>query len=382
MPSASRLRLALWGATLAVGVSTMVALPAGAAGVVGGPRLGTRGVVVASDAPPLPAGISAAGWVLADLDTGDVLAARNPHGRYLPASTLKMLTAVTLIPRVPRLEMLGASNKDISVEGSKVGLVPGVRYRADQLFTALLVVSGNDAANALASAAGGPARTVALMNAEAHRLRATDTVARTPSGLDAPGQHSSAYDLALIARAGMTMPDFRRYVATRMSYIPAPGGRRFQVYTHNRLLLHYSGAVGIKNGFTVAARASFVGAATRGGHTLVVALMRANPTVWKEAAALLSWGFAARSRVTPVGRLVAPVGADPAEVAAADGGGRAAALHHRNAAAPTRRAGMPLPATAAGAAVLMFGLLLLARVRVVRRRRRRRRRLRSAAGRA
>src|SRR4051812_18593134 len=93
---------------VAVAVTAIaVALPTGSAaaappqGALGGPGLHTAGVVTGSPRP-LPAPLSAASWVLADLDSGAVLAARNPHGRFAPASTLKMLTAVTVIPQLPR----------------------------------------------------------------------------------------------------------------------------------------------------------------------------------------------------------------------------------------------------------------------------------------
>jgi D-alanyl-D-alanine carboxypeptidase (penicillin-binding protein 5/6) len=278
---------------------------------VGGDLLAARGLVVASGAPQLPA-TAAASWLVADLDTGEVLATRDPHGRYAPASTLKTLTAATLIPKLDSATMVTPTFDDVNVEGSKVGLVEQVRYPVSELFTAMLVVSGNDAANALATANGGLPKTVAEMNAEAQRLQAFDTVARNTSGLDAPGQRSSAYDLALIARAGMQLPLFREYVAIKRSHIRGRGKSAIAISTHDKLLYNYPGAIGIKNGYTTKARATFVGAATRGGHTLVVTLMKTNPRYWPEAAALLDWGFAAKSAgVPPVGHLVDPV-PDPA----------------------------------------------------------------------
>ena len=108
------------------------------------------------------------------------------------------------------------------------------------------------------------------MNAEARRLQAYDTVAKTPSGLDKPGQLTSAYDLALISRAGLADPDFRRYVSTRLADFPAPRGKTYQIANHNRLLGRYKGMIGVKNGWTSKARASFVGAAKRDGHTIIV----------------------------------------------------------------------------------------------------------------
>src|SRR3954453_15948209 len=133
---------------------------------VGGPLLTGRGVIAQPlpGAPALPTRMTSAAWLVADLDTGDVLAARGPHMRYLPASTLKTLTAGTLIPRLDPNELVRASQRDAAVDGSKVGIVPGMRYSVRKLFTAMLVVSGNDAADALAEAAGGVNKTVGLMN--------------------------------------------------------------------------------------------------------------------------------------------------------------------------------------------------------------------------
>ena len=277
---------------------------------VGGSQLATSGVVVAPGAPALPKGLSAGSWLVADADTGEVLAAKAPHERFLPASTLKTLTAVTLLPLLDPATTTVASEADAAVDGSKVGLVPGHGYTVDQLFTAMLVVSGNDAADALAEAAGGLPHTVELMNDEARHLQAYDTVARTPSGLDAAGETTSAYDLALIARAGLAMPAFRHYIGIVRSTMPAPHHKHFEIYTHNYLLTTFRGDIGVKNGYTVRAGATYVGAATRGGHTILITLMHAAPDFWPQARALLSWGFAARGRTTPVGALVGP--AEPA----------------------------------------------------------------------
>ncbi len=294
---------------LAGALACLLTAPAAAAeapGVIGGDRLATRGVVVSAGAPALPATF-AAGWLVADLTTGEVLAARDPHGRYAPASTLKVLTAETLIPNLDPTKLVQPTWDDVNVEGSRVGIVQKMRYSVKDLFTAMLVVSGNDAANALATANGGLATTLAQMNAEAKRLNAFDTRAMNANGLDHPKQLSSPYDLALIGRAAMQSSAFRGYVATKRHYLPAPGNKTIYIASHNRLLWNYDGAIGIKNGYTTRARATFVGAATRGGHTLIVTLMKTNPRYWPEAAALLNWGFKAKAAgIEPVGQLVDP----------------------------------------------------------------------------
>lgn len=277
-----------------------------ASGAVGGALMATRSTVVGEGAPPLPA-TTAAGWLVADMDTGQVLAAKNPHARYAPASTLKTLTAETLIPRLDPNQKVRPTFDDLNVDGSKVGLREKLPYSVASLFTAMLVVSGNDAANTLADANGGVAKTVQEMNAEAARLHALDTHAVNANGLDDPRQLTSAYDLALIGRAAMQIPAFRHYVSIKNATVSAPGAPSFAISTHDKLLYNYPGAIGIKNGYTVKARATFVGAATRGGHTLIVTLLRTNPRYWPEAAALLDWGFKATAAgAQPVGQLVDP----------------------------------------------------------------------------
>ena len=318
--------------------------------VVGGKRLGTDGLVVDRDAPPLPR-LSASSWLIADLDSGQVLAARDAHGRYAPASTLKALTALTLIPLLEADRKAVPTFDDINVEGSKVGLVERVGYPMSELFSALFLASGNDAANVLATAVGGQEATAALMNDKARSLRAYDTRAVNPHGLDADGQVSSAYDLALIARAGMADPQFAAYAAAERGSVSAPGTARIEMYTKNKLLKSYDGALGIKNGYTSRARASFIGAAERDGRRLVVTLMKADPKVADEAIALLDWGFSVAGGIDPVGELVDP---EPAGEALSAG---TTTVQGRTAAVPGDGGGSGVPVTLGGIALAAAAVL-------------------------
>jgi D-alanyl-D-alanine carboxypeptidase (penicillin-binding protein 5/6) len=324
--------------------------------VVGGQLLASPGIV-ASLVPGItaPPAAKASSYVIGDLDTGEILAAKNAHGRFAPASTLKTLTALTFIPRLPPSLGIQATNADAAVDGTKVGVVPGQWYSADSLFKAMLMMSANDAAMTVATSRQSLPTALRLMNAESARLQALDTVAKTPNGLDARGQTSSAYDLALISRAALNVPAFRTYVATKRSIFPAPHHKHYQIYTHDHLLLNYRGAFGVKNGYTVAAQASFVGAATRGGHRLIVALMHGEPDLWKDAAHLLDWGFRADGVVTPVGQFVDPVlPTASATVAPAVSHTGALARHS------SKRLHLPLTPMAAGAGVVVaFGALRL-----------------------
>ena len=282
--------------------------------VVGGEQLAARTVVTdLPDGVPAPPKFTAAGWVLADLDTGAVIAARNAHGRYLPASTLKTLTVLTVMPQLDPAAVVHATNEDL-VEGTQVGLDPKSTYTVQQLLQGTMLSSGNDTATALARIAGGaggvPA-TVAAMQANAQRLGAFDTVVKNPSGLDAPAQLSSAYDLALVARAAMAMPDLRALVATKHGKFPGkqlPGKKRksYQISNHNTFLFNYDGATGVKNGYTVAARWTAIATATRGGHTYVLTAMRRGESSWRPQAAMFDWAFRYGARARPVGELVTP----------------------------------------------------------------------------
>lgn len=306
---------------LALALGALVAAPAGAAAtgvggdVVGGPSLASTGVIVTPGVgtAPLPT-IGAKSWVLADLTTGEVLAAKNPHRLGRPASTLKTLTAVTLLPVLDKETVHTVTYKEASADGGHVGIVPGASYTAWDLWHGLLLPSGNDAAAALAGAHGGMKKTVADMQATAARLQAADTTVRNPSGLDADGQVTSAYDLALIAKAALANEDFRTLTKT-ISYdfpgrMPKAGKDRktYKIYTQNRLLLRgYKGTVGGKTGFTSKAGRTFWAASTRGGHTLVVTLLQISQPTETAAEALLTWGFRNRTTVTPVGTLVDPL---------------------------------------------------------------------------
>jgi D-alanyl-D-alanine carboxypeptidase (penicillin-binding protein 5/6) len=296
--------------------------PAGGIGpvgeYVGGPRLRSRGLVLPAHARPLPADLTATAWTLVDLDSGDVLAARDPHGRYQPASILKTLTSVTLLPALPGKRVVTVSQNSANAEGSAVGLVAGGRYTVDELFTGLLLMSGNDTASALAEAAGGVRRSVASMNQTAQRLGAYDTYVQTPSGLDGWRQLTSAYDMAIFLRAAVNMPRFVAYDRQATGRLPAQNihGRRYgSVWLGNQnenFLTTVPGALVAKNGFTDAASHTYLCAAKRDGRRLGVVFLRAQRyplDQWQQAAALLDWGFA-----LPLGARVGHLDAPPAQV--------------------------------------------------------------------
>ncbi|NUS62863.1 MAG: D-alanyl-D-alanine carboxypeptidase [Saccharothrix sp.] len=277
---------------------------------IGGQRLGECGLVLPPNAPVPPDGITAQSWLLADMNTGAVLAALDPHGRQRPASVIKVLLAMVVAKELAPNATVAATAEDTTQECTCVGLRPGAEYTVEQMLQALVMASGNDVAHALARRLGGVPSAIRKMNALAAELGALDTRAVTPSGLDAPGTSTSAYDVALIYREAMKYPDFVTAVMKQRIDFPAPdGGGTVPVVNDNRLLTTYEGALGGKSGFTDDAQHTYVGAAERNGKRLVVVLLRGQqqPTrMTDQAARLLDYGFGLEPAASgnPVGRLV------------------------------------------------------------------------------
>jgi D-alanyl-D-alanine carboxypeptidase (penicillin-binding protein 5/6) len=353
--------------------------------VVGGIELSTPGLLVPVGAPAPPKGITADAWLVADLDTGEILGACAPHVRHLPASTQKLLTALTALPRLDPKQVVTVTDADLKIErgSSAVGLVKGGRYTVETIALGMLLNSGNDAAHVLARLVGGPQGIpggVAAMNAEARRIGAFDTTAVTPSGLDGAGQFTSAYDLALISRAVFALPTFRKYTATLSTVIPPqpPKFPSFQIQNENRLLQRFPGAIGGKTGFTDLSRHTYVGAAERNGRRLVVTMLRGEQRpqkLWQQGGTLLEWGFALPAGASIPGKLVTPEevatpSPEPEQPAAGPAPGAALTPSAGSAQLST---GQLTGLSLGGTAVALLVMVVVMRRRAVLRRRRRRR---------
>lgn len=310
---------------------------------VGGDRLGECGVIADPAAGPVPGRLTSAGWLVADLDTGAVIAAKDPHGRYRPASTIKTLLALVVADalsagKLHLEDVVTPDAEDWSQEGDSCGMGPGGHYTVRDLLNGLLVVSGNDCAHALARTLGGVATTLTMMNDTAKSIHALDTRATTPSGLDAAGMATSPYDLALIFRAALSHQIFREIIATTTYHFPGypprsdvpgdPPHPGYEMQTSDHLLLQgYPGMIGGKTGYTDDALKTFVGAAQRDNRTVLIVQMyglsTADNNYWTQAADLLDYGFRAPAEVR-VGDLVAgpnsstsappPASTQPAEI--------------------------------------------------------------------
>ncbi|MCW2592999.1 MAG: D-alanyl-D-alanine carboxypeptidase [Mycobacterium sp.] len=275
---------------------------------LGGEALGSCGIVAAPGTPPLPDDVSADAWVLADLDTGDVIAAKDPHARHRPASIIKVLVAMQSIRDLPIHKVIAGTADDAAAEGTKVGVGENGHYSINDLLHGLLMHSGNDAAHALSMQLGGMDTALSKINDLAGKLGGHDTRVATPSGLDGPGMSTSAYDIGLFYRYAWQNPIFSDIVSTRSFDFPGRGDAGYPIENDNKLLDNYPGAMGGKTGYTDDAGQTFVGAANRDGRRLVVVLMhgtRLPIAPWEQAAHLLDYGFATAPG-TKVGALIEP----------------------------------------------------------------------------
>nr|WP_237502872.1 D-alanyl-D-alanine carboxypeptidase [Streptomyces sp. SID8374] len=403
-------KIALTVASAAV-LSTLVLAPASAAekdkekdkepvpnhimSSVGGEQLSMNGTQVnlGPGAPVLPKGLTARSWIVADAENGQVLAAHNSHWRLPPASTLKMLFADTVLPALQPTSLTHTvKESDLAGVGegsSLVGVKEDHTYTVHDLWLGVFLRSGNDAVHVLSEMYGGIPQTVTAMQKHAEELQALDTTVVSPDGYDAPGQVSSAYDLTLIARSGMQKKDFREYAATASADFPGEkkkGKKRetFEIQNTNRLITGdngvdpYKGIAGVKNGYTTHAGNTFTGVAERDGRVLLVTVMHPSAdeshAVYKEAAHLLDWGFAASGKVRPVGSLVPPKsvdtgagtisggkGAQPAAGADQGSGGQAKAAHAAAAGQGSGGVGIALAIVGGVLVLLAAGVFLVNR---------------------
>ena len=343
---------------------------------LGGPRLQEDGIVVdlSRGAAKLPK-VRARTWVIADATTGEVLAAKRAHRPRRPASTIKTLTALTLLPKLNPEDTWVGTAKAQNTIGSKAGIRAGQEYTIDELFYGLMLPSGNDAAIALAQAYSTERTTVEAMNEVARNLQARNTTARNTSGLDAPGQFSTAYDLTLIARAALEREDFRKYAGAKTAEFPNPRKKRkkpINIYNQNRLVMRdYRGAVGVKTGFTSKAGRTFIAAAERDGRLLIVSLMGVRERSDQAARKLLNWGFRNRENIVPVGTLAEPIpettGSDAITVSREVSKESANVEPAASVASPQTQSLSSLSPTAWGWLAVFAAALLLALVTVTRR---------------
>ena len=230
--------------------------------------------------------------ILVEAKTGRVLYEENAHEPLPMASTTKIMTALLALERGSLTDPVTAGPNAYGVPGTSLYLELGETLSLEEMLYGLLLASGNDAAVAIAEHIGGTAEEFCRMMTErAAQLGCEDTVFATPHGLPAEGHHTTAWDLALIARQAMALPAFREIVSTQRASLPWAGHESSRVLTNkNKLLSSYPGAIGVKTGYTRAAGRCLVFAAERDGLELIGVVLNC-PDWFEEAAALLDRGF-------------------------------------------------------------------------------------------
>ena len=233
-----------------------------------------------------PNDISAKAAILYCADTGDTLYAKNADERRLIASVTKIMTAIVVIENCNLDEVVKLKPEWCAVEGSSMYLDYKKTYTVRELLTGMMLVSGNDAATALACHLSGDERSFsAKMNEKAKHLGLENSSFRNPHGLDDDEHYSTARDLAKLAAYCMENEDFKQIASSYCAKI-----KDQTYYNHNRLLVEYDGCIGIKTGYTIAAGRTLVSCAERNGMRLICVTLSA-PDDWNDHKKLLDYGF-------------------------------------------------------------------------------------------
>ncbi|VBB09204.1 peptidase s11 d-alanyl-d-alanine carboxypeptidase a [Lucifera butyrica] len=241
---------------------------------------------------PLPPQVGAEAAILYAPATKQILFGKKPDAIMYPASTTKIMTLITAIEAGKPDGIVTVSSKAANTEGSSLGLNAGDQLTLQNVMFGMMMVSGNDAAVAIAqNVAGSVPAFVDMMNANAAKIGATRTHFSNPNGLPDPINHyTTAHDLALIAAYALQNPLFAKIVSTPEYDVQFLNRPTMHVTNINRLLKTYPGADGVKTGYTHDAGDCLVAAAKRNGVQLI-AVMLNDDQRWDDAVKLLDYGF-------------------------------------------------------------------------------------------
>ena len=269
-------------------------------------RVGERSVRSASPDMRINNALSAKSVIIIDAATGNTLFARSPDSPRQPASTIKVLTGMIALNALGYTDQVPVSFKAAQQPRSKVFLDQNREYNAGDLINAVLLASANDASVALAEKIAGSEQSFAQkMTSFAHQWGANQTICKTATGLTAPGQETTARDLATIFRHAMENPEF----AARMKQINVHTAEGKLLHSHNRALWQVPGSEGGKTGYTDAARQTYVGKFRRGNDEIIVAIM-GSETMWRDLKNLVEFGFLKKNAHQVAAASGAVLGAD------------------------------------------------------------------------
>ncbi len=247
-----------------------------------------------------PPSVSAQSAVVLDAASGRVLYDKNMERRSGMASTTKIMTAIVALESGNLEDTVKVSATAAGVEGSSMYLSAGEEITLEHLLYGLMLVSGNDAATAIAEHIGGSVeKFAAMMNDKAKEIGVENTHFDNPHGLATDTHYTTAKDLAQITAYGLKNEKFAEIVSTKNKKVPWQGkSYQRQLNNHNKLLTMYDGCIGIKTGFTKATGRCLVSAVKREGMTLVCVTLNA-PDDWNDHMKLYEDAFS-RYHATPI----------------------------------------------------------------------------------
>lgn len=233
------------------------------------------------------AGGSAASAIVIDAATGEILYEKNAYEERSMASTTKIMTALVACESGKLDDIVTATDEMVNVIGTSLGLRAGNKISLYDLVVGMLLVSGNDAANATAIYLGGSQEGfAAMMNEKARSIGMTGSLFVTPSGLDEGNHHSTAYDMALLAAEALQNKVFAQICKERKMEVTI-NGTKHPVYNHNKLLSFLDDCIGIKTGYTEKAGRCLVSAVERNSNTMICVTLNDGDD-WNDHMALYS----------------------------------------------------------------------------------------------
>lgn len=257
---------------------------------------------VYTQAIPVAPEINAKGVVLMDAITGNIIYSKNPYTQFEPASTTKVMTAILTLENCDLDEIVTIGDNPPNTIGSALGIVKGETYTVKELLYALILLSGNDCANALAEHISGSVEEFAkLMTEKAKEVGANNTVFKNPSGLPDDGHITTPYDLSLIMKAALAYPEFLE-ISRTMQYFyedkPYPDGNEKWAFNGNHpinknSMYYYEHALSGKTGYTIEANHTYTAAAKKGDQVLIASFLNAEnkDTHFRDVGQLFDYGF-------------------------------------------------------------------------------------------
>lgn len=251
------------------------------------------------DVPVYALSVSAEYACVIEMNSGEVVYAKNADIKYSMASTTKIMTALLALENSNPDDIVTASRNASMQEGSSIYLKAGDKIYMQDLLYGLMLNSGNDAAVAAAEFVGKSVDNFAQMMTErAKEIGAKNTQFKNPNGLDADGHYTTAYDLALITREAMKNEVFREIVGTKSKKVTLINNSADVYFTnHNKLLKMYDGTTGVKTGYTRATGRCLVSSAERNGMEFIAVTLKA-PNDWTDHKNMLDYAFSEYERKT------------------------------------------------------------------------------------